>query len=343
MAFLKVKNRAISTLASGVSDVATEWTVATGEGALFPSSGDFHVTCEDEIVKCTARSDDVLTVVRAQEGTAAAAHDADKAVQLRITAGIIDEIQMVLDGGIDKTHLSQDFGASGTRLRNIVMASISGEALRIANCSGSCFKGVIDDNAGAHGGQGLDATHVPYDGESEEDMFNGLSAYDGSDFWGQIILHNTTKSESCKIVSVDRTNDVITVTADSPDDVSKWDDDDVITTESQTNEGSGAVEYFDIDISDNVGTGVAGVVLMVVFQNNTASANANNMLALHPYETYGQGKRQWCKCAVANECTNIFPIVPVTSQKITLTVYTSGVDDFYVILSVVGKVEFADT
>ena len=61
MAFLKVKNRAVSTLASGVSDTDTFWTVATGEGVKFPGSGDFHITCEDEIVKCTARSGDVLT------------------------------------------------------------------------------------------------------------------------------------------------------------------------------------------------------------------------------------------------------------------------------------------
>jgi len=90
MAFLKLKNRAASTLASGVSDSDTSWTVATGEGARFPSSGDFHVTCEDEIVKCTSRSSDVLTVTRAQEGTGAAAHTSGKAVELRITAGVLD-------------------------------------------------------------------------------------------------------------------------------------------------------------------------------------------------------------------------------------------------------------
>ena len=33
MSFLKIKNRAFSTLASGVSDSDTSWTVATGEGA----------------------------------------------------------------------------------------------------------------------------------------------------------------------------------------------------------------------------------------------------------------------------------------------------------------------
>ena len=91
--FLEVKNRAISSLASDVTDVATSWTLVAGEGAKFPASGDFHVTCEDEIVKVTARTTDTLTVTRAQEGTTGAAHVAGKAVELRITAGIITEIQ----------------------------------------------------------------------------------------------------------------------------------------------------------------------------------------------------------------------------------------------------------
>lgn len=118
MAFLKVKNRAFSPLASGVDDAVTEWTVATGEGSKFPTTGDFHVTCEDEIVKCTSRSTDVLTVVRAQEGTSGAAHVSGKAVELRITAAIMEALQIQLldddgDTGIeveqsadeDKVHI----------------------------------------------------------------------------------------------------------------------------------------------------------------------------------------------------------------------------------------------
>ena len=93
MAFLKVKNRAVSTLASGISDSDLSLTVAAGEGALFPSTYPFHVTIEDEILECTSRSTDVLTVTRAAEDTVAAAHTADKAVELRVTAAIITELQ----------------------------------------------------------------------------------------------------------------------------------------------------------------------------------------------------------------------------------------------------------
>ena len=138
--FLEVKNRAVSSLASDVTDVATTWTLATGEGAKFPASGDFHVTCEDEIVKVTARSTDTLTVTRAQEGTTGAAHTAGKAVELRITAGIITEIQgkkaiagwtanKLLKGagaGADPTEIDAPAGAytQGARVRHNAQQTI---------------------------------------------------------------------------------------------------------------------------------------------------------------------------------------------------------------------------
>jgi len=93
MAFLKVKNRAVSSLSLGMSDNQDFCIVATGEGAKFPTTGDFHITCEDEIMKCTSRSSDTLYVTRAQEGTTAAAHSAGKSVELRVTAGVIENIQ----------------------------------------------------------------------------------------------------------------------------------------------------------------------------------------------------------------------------------------------------------
>jgi len=93
MAFLKVKNRAFSTLSSGISDSDTTLTVATGEGSKFPDSGNFHITIEDEILECTSRSGDVLTVTRGAESTTPAPHSAGKEVSLNITAEIIEELQ----------------------------------------------------------------------------------------------------------------------------------------------------------------------------------------------------------------------------------------------------------
>jgi len=101
MAFLNVKNRAFSTLAANITDTATSLNIATGDGAKFPTSN-FHITIEDEILLCTSRTTDTLTVTRAQEGTTAAAHSAGAKVELRITAEIISQLQAVraiADGG----------------------------------------------------------------------------------------------------------------------------------------------------------------------------------------------------------------------------------------------------
>ncbi len=91
--FLKVKNRAVSKLASDVSSGETTWTVTTGEGVKFPSAYPFHVTCENEIVECTGRAGDILTVIREQEETTASPHIAGSDVQLRITAAIVKQLQ----------------------------------------------------------------------------------------------------------------------------------------------------------------------------------------------------------------------------------------------------------
>jgi hypothetical protein len=96
MTFLQAKNRAGSTLASGIGSGDLSLSVAAGEGAKFPSTFPFHITIDNEILSCTNRSTDTLTVTRAAEGTTAASHSAGAAVSLNITAGIISEIQAAI-------------------------------------------------------------------------------------------------------------------------------------------------------------------------------------------------------------------------------------------------------
>ena len=95
--FQVAKNRAKSKLAANITSSATSLTVTTDEGAKFPSAYPFPITIEDEILKCTNRSTDILTVERAQEGTSAVAHVAGKAVHLRITAKFISDLNTVVN------------------------------------------------------------------------------------------------------------------------------------------------------------------------------------------------------------------------------------------------------
>ena len=91
---IKLTNNAFATLASSITSSSTSITLTTGQGARFPTlgAGDyFYATLVDtsnnlEIVKCTARSTDVLTVVRAQESTTARAYNTGDRIEIRLTA-----------------------------------------------------------------------------------------------------------------------------------------------------------------------------------------------------------------------------------------------------------------
>ncbi len=96
---IKFANNATATLASGISNVATSMTVAAGYGDAFPAlgAGDyFYVTLvaspvSREIVKVTARSGDVMTIVRAQDGTSALTLSAGAVVEQRLNAGALTD------------------------------------------------------------------------------------------------------------------------------------------------------------------------------------------------------------------------------------------------------------
>ena len=92
-------NNGFSTLASGITDVATSLTVATLDGALFPTlagSDYFYATLINtsnqlEIIKVTARSTDTFTIERGAESTTARAFSAGDRVELRLTAAALGD------------------------------------------------------------------------------------------------------------------------------------------------------------------------------------------------------------------------------------------------------------
>ena len=93
-------NNAVSRLAASVAADALALSVSAGDGAKFPSpTGDnwFPLTLVRadgirEIVRCNGRTGDVLTVVRAQEGTAAVPLASGDRVELRLTAAALNSV-----------------------------------------------------------------------------------------------------------------------------------------------------------------------------------------------------------------------------------------------------------
>lgn len=91
---IQLTNNASTTVPAALSSTAVSITVASGTGVRFPSLGAsdyFYATLQDvnnnyEIVRVTARTDDVMTIVRAQEGTLAIPFPANSRFELRVTA-----------------------------------------------------------------------------------------------------------------------------------------------------------------------------------------------------------------------------------------------------------------
>lgn len=86
-----------SPLNGAVSAAATAWVV--DDASALPLEGEYHVACDDEIVKVTKRVANTLTVVRAQDGTTATTHSDNRDVFTLITNDGVE--QMRLDMGFD--------------------------------------------------------------------------------------------------------------------------------------------------------------------------------------------------------------------------------------------------
>jgi hypothetical protein len=96
---VKFSNNASTTLASAINTTVTSITVT--DASSFPTlgAGDYtYVTLDAdtipasrEVVKVTAIAGNVLTVVRGQDGTSATAFDAGVAVELRLTAALLND------------------------------------------------------------------------------------------------------------------------------------------------------------------------------------------------------------------------------------------------------------
>ena len=97
-------NNAVSSLQAGIAATDVALTISASDAAAFPqpvaATDYFIVTLEDklqnpvlrEVVKCTARVGNLLTIVRAQEDTTAVAFGLGVTVSHRLTAGSIQTI-----------------------------------------------------------------------------------------------------------------------------------------------------------------------------------------------------------------------------------------------------------
>ena len=147
-------NNAATTLASGITNVATSLTVAAGKGALFPTisgSDFFYATLANgsggvEIVKVTARSTDTFTIVRGQDGTSGVAWNTGDKVELRVTAAAMGAMAQTAN------NLS-DLASASTARTNLGLGTIATQAASSVSITGGSITGITDLTV-ADGGTG---------------------------------------------------------------------------------------------------------------------------------------------------------------------------------------------
>lgn len=153
-----LKNNAVSRLGASLSSGATSLSLSSGDGSKFPSptGGDwFPLTILSaagtlEIVKCTARASDVLTIVRAQEGTIAAAFSIGDRVELRLTAGAhagtLADLELKVNGTIQGGTLTRVGTIAGTA--NAITGVVPDPFSAYANGQHFDFIAAFDNGAG---------------------------------------------------------------------------------------------------------------------------------------------------------------------------------------------------
>lgn len=202
-------NNASATLSVQAEIVDTTLTLQTNEGQLFPSptGGDFfQATLEDtsgniEVVQCTGKATDVLTVTRAQENTTAKVFAVGSKVEIRTTAATFDEFLQqsgdVMSGELDMaSNVLRDAIVTDGEIRNAPIRGTDGgtsNQLLVPTAGGAPTIGgntilhtgndtaYVQTTRTLTGGEGIAAIGDLSVNRTVDLDFNGLTALSGTD------------------------------------------------------------------------------------------------------------------------------------------------------------------
>lgn len=98
------KNNAVSTLVGNINNSVT--TITVTDGSEFPADGNFRILIDSEIMICSSRATNVLTVSRGEEGSVAASHTTGSDVRSPLTtASLLNLVSDAIQVGATRPTL----------------------------------------------------------------------------------------------------------------------------------------------------------------------------------------------------------------------------------------------
>jgi hypothetical protein len=94
--FKNIRDNKSGTLLTAITATQTTLTLNTGQGASFPAAP-FYISCDYEVMICTAKVGDVFTVTRGADNTIAAIHAAGSLVEMRSVAALWNDLAAAIN------------------------------------------------------------------------------------------------------------------------------------------------------------------------------------------------------------------------------------------------------
>ena len=107
----RLVNDASTTINGAVTATATS--IVVTDGSVFPSTGDYRLLIDSEVVLVTARSTNTLTVERGADGTSNTTHSDGATISAVLTAGAIDQVLDDIVGGYSDRYPYRIMNQSG--------------------------------------------------------------------------------------------------------------------------------------------------------------------------------------------------------------------------------------
>ena len=223
-------NNADASLNGAIVSDTTAIVLKDGEGSKFPSpaAGDyFLVTIFDrlgttelnhEIVKCTSRIGDVLTVTRAQEGTSAKNFPNGACVELRVTAGTLNNKVEKVEG---KSLSTEDFTTpEKTKLGGIASgATANSSDAFLKNRANHTGTQAIQTIEGLDSVLGTKVSDAPSDGKTygrKDAAWAEIAAAGGAvDYLGTVTANGAASADITGLETLGATYDRMFIVADA--------------------------------------------------------------------------------------------------------------------------------